>query len=194
VAFSGSLLAVDWAPGSKNLALLVTRVHQAVAWARSNGWNPVIDGSYWMQGERDATDASYAASYRKHLLQFIKQIRRQLPLKSTKPFAIGQIDLADFIYFEVVHQLCSTKGCAGEKLWNAEVTKAQASVEGRYVLLAKTSKLPRYQGYLHLTDACGARTWQGVRHIESYQDLAVIRSHLGGPPPRQATSSRESKL
>lgn len=153
VAFSGSSLAVDWAPGSTNLALLVTRVHQAVAWAKSNGWNPVIGGFYWMQGERDATDASYAASYRKHLLQFINQIRHELPLKSTRPFVIGQIDLADFIHFEVVHHLCSTKGCAGEQLWNSEVMKAQASVTSKYVLLAKTAKLPRYQDYLHLTDA-----------------------------------------
>jgi hypothetical protein len=153
VAISGSSLAVDWAPGSKNLSLLVARVQAAVEWARNTGWSPTIGGFYWMQGERDATDGAYAASYRANLLQFIVTIRRELPLKSTRPVVIGQIDLTDFIHYESTHHLCSRKVCRSEQKWNAEVMKAQASVAGKYVFLAKTSKLPRYEDFLHLTNA-----------------------------------------
>jgi len=153
VAFSGSSLADDWATKGEDLSLLVTRVKAAEAWATDQGWEPTIGGFYWMQGERDATVSAYAADYRTNLLHLIKNVRHDLSLKTTTPFVIGQIDLADFINFEVVHNLCSSSSCSSEKLWNSEVMKAESSVASRYVLVAKTAKLPRYQDFLHLTDA-----------------------------------------
>jgi hypothetical protein len=153
VAFSGSSLAVDWAPHDKDYESLLTRVQAAVSWASHHGWSPTVGGFYWMQGESDATVAAYAADYRIHLLKFIANVRRSLRLTSTTPFVIGQIDLADFINFEQAHRLCETPDCSREKLWNAEVMDAQASVAGTNVFVAETATLPRYEHFLHLTDA-----------------------------------------
>lgn len=153
VAISGSSLAVDWSARSEDLKMLITRVQAAEAWATDHAWSPTIGGFYWMQGESDATNRADAASYRTNLKQFIANVRHDLPLKSTTPFVIGQIDLADYINFEQAHNLCSSKDCTSEKLWNSEVMKAQASVTGKHVFLAKTAKLPRYEDFLHLTDS-----------------------------------------
>jgi hypothetical protein len=66
---------------------------------------------------------------------------------------IGQIDLSKYISYEQARNLCATKSCSSELRWNSEVMRAQASVTGKDVLLAKTSKLPRYLDDLHLTNA-----------------------------------------
>jgi Carbohydrate esterase, sialic acid-specific acetylesterase len=153
VAFSGSSLAADWSARSVDFGLLQSRVQAAMSWATENGWSPSIGGFYWMQGESDAENSVYAADYRKNLVQFIANVRADIPLKLTTPIVVGQIDLADYIHFEQVHHLCSTKYCTPQQLWNSEVMKAQSSVAGKHIFIAKTAKLPRYQDFLHLTDA-----------------------------------------
>jgi hypothetical protein len=153
VAISGSSLAVDWAPHGDDLSLLVTRVQAAMAWATNHDLRPTIGGFFWVQGERDATDGAYAADYRTNLVHFIANVRHDLLLKSTTPFAVAQIDIAAYINYEQASHLCSSKDCRSERRWNSEVMKAQSSVTGKHVFLAKTAKLPRYKDALHLTDA-----------------------------------------
>jgi len=153
VAFSGSSLAANWTSHNVDFESLIARVHEAETWADDNGWSPTIGGFYWMQGESDAINATYAADYRTNLLQFMANVRHSLTLKPTVPFVIGQIDLAEYIKYEEANKLCASPTCTAEKLWNSEVMKAQSSVAGKYVFVAKTSKLPRYQDSLHLTDA-----------------------------------------
>jgi hypothetical protein len=153
VAFSGSSLAANWTSHNVDYESLIARVHEAETWALDNGWSPTIGAFYWMQGESDAINATYAADYRTNLLQFMANVRHSLTLKQTVPFVIGQIDLTQYIKYEQANKLCTSPTCTSEKLWNSEVMKAQASVAGRYVFVAKTSKLPRYEDFLHLTDA-----------------------------------------
>jgi hypothetical protein len=153
VAISGSSLAVDWAPHGEDLSLLVSRVQAAMAWATNHNLRPTIGGFYWVQGERDATDRAYAADYRTNLVHFIANVRHDLLLKSWTPFAIAQTDIAAYINFKQAQHLCSSKDCKSERLWNSEVMKAQSSVTGKHVFLAKTAKLPRFKDALHMTDA-----------------------------------------
>ena len=153
VAYSGTSLAADWQPRRPDLIALVQRVHQAVAWASSHGYDPTIVGFYWMQGEADASKAAWAADYSKNLKLFMQEMRTDLPLGATTPFVIGQIDLADYISYEQAHGLCTTTTCSSETLWNKEVMKAQDAAASSDVFVTSTSLLPRVPDYIHLSDA-----------------------------------------
>jgi hypothetical protein len=152
VAFSGSSLAVDWAPNGPDFAALVTTVSTAMSWARSNDWAPSIGAVYWVQGESDARSGSFAAAYASNLKKLIADVHGSLDLKSWTPFVIGEIDISDFIKYEQQHGLCGQQGCARERRWNEEVMKAQADAAGRHVFVTSTSKLPRYLDFVHLTN------------------------------------------
>ncbi len=152
VAFSGSSLATDWQPGDADYTALVTRVQQAEAWARSNGYAPSIVALCWMQGESDAMLASQATTYGSHLKSFLAGLHRDLSIGARVPVVLGVIDLTDYINFEIGHHECTTPSCSGEKGWNVDVMQAQEHAASRYVFVTKTSTLPRYQDFLHLTD------------------------------------------
>jgi hypothetical protein len=146
-------LYADGQPRRPDLIALVQRVHQAVAWASSHGYDPTIVGFYWMQGEADASKAAWAADYSKNLKLFMQEMRTDLPLGATTPFVIGQIDLADYISYEQAHGLCTTTTCSSETLWNKEVMKAQDAAASSDVFVTSTSLLPRVPDYIHLSDA-----------------------------------------
>jgi hypothetical protein len=152
VAFSGSSLAADWVPGAADYKAMVRAVGGATLWASEHGWRPVVSGFYWMQGETDAMTASTAETYGANLKAFIGNARRSIGMSSTAPFVIGEIDLTDYIKFELVHHLCTTAGCSGETAWNKEVMSAQKKAAGAHVFVASTSSLARYEGFLHLTN------------------------------------------
>lgn len=153
VAYSGTSLAIDWQPKQPDFLALVSRVDQATQWAKAHGFDPVIGGFYWMQGETDAMQASTAAAYAGNLKSFLSNVRAELPLRSTTPIVVGQIDIADYIEFlKTVHK-CMTPSCSGETRWNAEVMAAQADASGKYVYVASTATYPRYEDFLHLSNA-----------------------------------------
>lgn len=153
VAFSGSSLAADWQPNDPDFQALVAMVQHAESWASGAGWSPSIAAVYWMQGESDAMTAPWASSYHSHLLSFIAAVRQQLGLSSKTPFVIGEIDLHDYIEFEIAHDDCSSPSCTNEKHWNEEVMAAQRKAASTDVFVASTASLPRYEDFLHLTDA-----------------------------------------
>ena len=176
VAFSGTSLAVDWSSHGDDLQSLITRVEAAETWATDNGWSPTVRGIYWMQGESDAMNATYAAAYRTNLLQFIVNVRHSLKLKSTVPFVIGQIDLVDLIHFEQLHNLCSSKDCTAEKLWNSEVMTAQSSVSGKYVFVAKDLDSAEIPGLPAPLRCRGAVTRCRIRQALALPRLALTCS------------------
>lgn len=153
VAYSGSGLAEDWMPGDADFQALVARVQQAVAWADQNGFEPRVDGLYWMQGETDAMSATTAAAYGANLSTFLKAVRTDLPMEPRAPIVLGVIDLADYVDFEIGHHLCPTASCGAEKRWNDEVMTAQERAASRDDFVTKTASLPRYEDFIHLTDA-----------------------------------------
>jgi hypothetical protein len=152
VAFSGSSLAVNWQLGSPDFQALVTSVQNAESWATSHGWRPSIGAFYWMQGETDAMSSSWASSYRSNLTTFFTTVRKQLDFDKTTPIVVGEIDLHDYIAFETLHD-CSSPTCAPQMRWNAEVMAAQRAVAAKDVFVVSTSRLSRYDDFLHLTDA-----------------------------------------
>jgi hypothetical protein len=152
VAFSGSSLAADWVPAAADYKAMVRAVGAATLWATEHGWRPIVSAFYWMQGETDAMSASTAQAYGANLKALIGNVRRSIGLSSAAPFVIGEIDLTDYIKFELVHHLCTTAGCTGETLWNKEVMSAQKKAAGTHVFVTSTSSLARYEDFLHLTN------------------------------------------
>lgn len=153
VAFAGTSLANDWKPKHPDLQALIKRVHQAEAWATANGYAPTIFGFYWMQGEADAANASWAKHYGSNLQLFMGNVRKDLDLSSTVPFVLGQIDLTDYINWEHAHNKCLSPSCSAERQWNTEVMDAQAAAAHGDVFLAPTTSLARFHSFMHLTDA-----------------------------------------
>jgi hypothetical protein len=153
VAFAGSSLAVNWQLGSPDFQTLVTTVQHAESWASSHGWTPSIGALYWMQGETDAMSSAWASSYRANLTGFFTDVRQQLDLEKTTPIVVGEIDLHDYIDFEVIHDDCGTPSCSPQKRWNNEVMAAQRAVASKDVFVTSTAQLPRYDDFLHLSDA-----------------------------------------
>ena len=152
VAFSGSSLAEDWTPTSPDYEALVSSVASARTWAKGNGWAPTLAGLYWMQGETDAMSAALASAYRSNLKAFLVNVRSDLRLPRATPIVIGQIDLSRYISFKQVLGLCTTTTCSEERTWNNEVMRAQAQSVSWRTFLARTSRLPRYELLLHLSD------------------------------------------
>ena len=153
VATDGSSLARDWLPGEDDYRRLLSSVASAERWSRTAGWAPVVSALYWYQGETDAMNAAWAENYAANLKTLLASARIHLGLGTSRPVVITQTDLSDFIRFERAHGWCGSPSCANEWAWNAEVMGAQASLVGRSTFLARTSELPRYGNFIHLSDA-----------------------------------------
>ena len=152
VAFSGTSLARDWTPTSPDFSALVSSVAAARTWAEGLGWAPTVAGLYWMQGETDAMSAATASAYRSNLKAFLANVRADLRLQRKTPIVLGQIDLSRYISFQQSFGLCTAKRCSEERTWNHEVMRAQAKSVSWRTFLARTSRLPRYEHFLHLSD------------------------------------------
>ncbi len=153
VAIDGSSLAEDWLPGQADYKALLAQVRAAESWARKDGWVPSVKALYWFQGETDATNSTWAAAYGSNLSAFLKGIRKSLALGPSGPVVVTQTDLSDYIRFEQAHRLCTSPSCSAEWTWNTEVMRAQAAAAGRSTFVATTSALPRFDNFIHLTDA-----------------------------------------
>jgi hypothetical protein len=64
--------------------------YRAVTDLKNEGYNPVIRGVAWMQGEGDAESAQMAANYLAHLTNLIGDLRAEFALPAM-PFVIGEI-------------------------------------------------------------------------------------------------------
>lgn len=98
-------LAVDWSPdGTDNLyTQLMTRVSNARNYWRGLGYDPVVAGVVWMQGEEDARRAEMAPVYESNLLAFVERIRLDLEAPQA-PFVFGMIRGAQFAFRDLVRQ------------------------------------------------------------------------------------------
>ncbi len=90
-AFNGTYLATDWDPTTGPLyPQWIVQVQSALAALTNQGLTPVIEGVFWMQGEWDARDLSFAAAYQAHLQSFIQRTRTDLGIVDL-PFVLGRI-------------------------------------------------------------------------------------------------------
>jgi hypothetical protein len=152
VATNGSSLAEDWLPGDDDYKLLLTRVQGAERWASAHGYVPSLAGIYFFQGETDALNPTWAAAYGTNLRVFLAGLRQALTLGSRVPIDLAQIDLTDFLRIEQATKVCQPAVCSAEWKGNAEVMAAQASAAGGSTLVTPTSRLARFQNFIHLSN------------------------------------------
>jgi hypothetical protein len=152
VATDGSSLAQDWLPGDDDFKLLLAKANGALKWATAHGFVPKLAGVYFFQGETDALNASWAAEYGTNLRAFLSGLRHMLPLASRIPIDLAQIDLTDFLRIEQATKVCQPAICAAEWKGNAEVMAAQASVASKYTFVTPTSRMARFENFIHLSN------------------------------------------
>jgi hypothetical protein len=153
VATDGSSLAQDWLPGDDDFKLLLARALAAEGWASAHGFAPRIAGVYFFQGETDALNTSWAASYGTNLRNFLTSLRQSLLLGVQTPIDNAQIDLTDFLRIEQATKVCQPAVCSAQWKGNAEVMAAQASVAGSSTLVTPTSRFARFANFIHLSNA-----------------------------------------
>ena len=133
-AYEGTSLAVNWNPAKTGTAPdglfvgMVNDVDRVLAADAAAGQFDVLGGVYWYQGESDATKAGWAKKYQAHLTTFIADVRADLPLNPSAPFAIAEQDISQYIgYLDVTTPLSSGKD-AGYLSDNATVRAADVAV------------------------------------------------------------------
>jgi sialate O-acetylesterase len=90
-AKGGTSLAEEWNPKTgAHYKMLFDKIQTATAELARKGVAWEIVGFVWMQGERDADFATYAAAYADNFLKFIAAVRRDLH-QPALPFVFGQI-------------------------------------------------------------------------------------------------------
>lgn len=78
------------AAGHMYKELIEFNVKPALIYLQKKGYNPRIKAMFWMQGEQDATNTTYANAYEANLTQFIADVRADLGLPNL-PFVFGRI-------------------------------------------------------------------------------------------------------
>src|SRR5690606_32548270 len=82
-AHSGTSLYKDWTPGQSNSDSLnfgiqykafVYTVNKALKELKEQGFNPVLKGMFWQQGEGDAEQLATAKAYEANLIRFINRV------------------------------------------------------------------------------------------------------------------------
>ncbi len=93
-AANGTKLATDWNPDNPEPNSLynsmLARVESAIAVLPPPYLTVEIAGFFWMQGEGDATEKTFADNYQANLTNFIAQVRNDFN-NPNLPFVIGQI-------------------------------------------------------------------------------------------------------
>lgn len=158
--------ANEWDADSGELyAILQTAITNACADLRTRGLTPRVRGICMMQGESDATDASWARGYRARLGTLVRRFRNdllqaQLAADDAVPFVIGRIDRnlpADVFPF------------------TALVRDAQAGTAGEHPACAAidTSGLPMLADLTHF-DTAGVIAL-GERFAAALKELQPVR-------------------
>ena len=94
VAAGGTHLGGDWNPddpsGFEMYPLLLKTVRAAMADLEERGFEPVLEGFFWHQGENDMFDEGYRANYGPNLANFLKRVRTDLEAPELR-FYIGEL-------------------------------------------------------------------------------------------------------
>jgi Carbohydrate esterase, sialic acid-specific acetylesterase len=136
VAFSSTSLAFDWDP-NRNGSLfdtLAAMVADVMADLAANGKAGKVDGVFWMQGEADANNQSWANAYQSNLAAFMAACRNTFAAPQM-PFILGRINAANpNTYRDIVRA--------------AQVAAADADPNADWV---DTDALPLYTDHIHFT-------------------------------------------
>ena len=93
-AYAGTSLAADWKKGRNSgnqlYKLMMAQIDTATSILKNEGYSYEFEGFFWMQGESDAANSTYASSYRSNLENFIQDLRTDLNTPNLK-FILGRI-------------------------------------------------------------------------------------------------------
>lgn len=117
----GTNLAKDWGKGittgNKLYSLLTKQIDTALLKLKQKGLDPVISGFFWMQGESDAENLTYANAYKSNLKKFISDLRIDLK-NPILPFILGRIgNKSSYPYKEIVRS-AQTNAAVEDKFTN----------------------------------------------------------------------------
>lgn len=106
LAYAGTSLAVDWDKGRKSgnqlYTLMMAQIDTATSLLTANGITYEFEGFFWMQGESDAANSTYASNYSSNLEDFIQDLRTDLNTPNLK-FVLGRIGVASsYPYKELI--------------------------------------------------------------------------------------------
>ena len=94
VAAGGTHLGGDWNPenpsGFKMYPLLLKTVRAAMADLEERGFDPVLEGFFWHQGENDMFEESYLRNYGENLAEFLTRVRTDLEAPNLR-FYVGEL-------------------------------------------------------------------------------------------------------
>lgn len=92
--YAGTSLATDWKKGRNSgnqlYKLMMAQIDTATSVLKNEGYSYEFEGFFWMQGESDAANSSYASNYRTNLENFIEDLRTDLKTPDLK-FILGRI-------------------------------------------------------------------------------------------------------
>jgi hypothetical protein len=105
-AYAGTNLANDWNKNSTTGNLLYSQIMKQIDSAllqiHKSGYKTKVVGFFWMQGESDAENSSYAANYLSNIKKFIYNVRTDLG-NPEMPFILGRIGIKSaYTYKETV--------------------------------------------------------------------------------------------
>lgn len=93
-AYAGTNLAVDWqkgiGTGEQLYELMMSQIDTALRFLEKRNIPYEFAGFFWMQGESDAANLSYANNYGTNLNAFIQYLRDDLNTPNL-PFVMGRI-------------------------------------------------------------------------------------------------------
>lgn len=92
--YAGTSLAKDWkkgeVSGNELYSLMMAQIDTATNLLTQNGISYKFEGFFWMQGESDAANSTYANNYHSNLEEYIQDVRTDLNTPNLK-FILGRI-------------------------------------------------------------------------------------------------------
>lgn len=156
-AYGGADLAVEWSPsattGPKLYEATATQITLGLSRLDDQGVPYRFVGYFWMQGESDAANESYANAYRENLMAFVSAVRRDLG-NNRLPFVLGRIgNASSYDYKEIVR---------AEQVAGAE--------DVAYCAWVDTDDLPLADDNIHYIEPGVSEL--GERWAEAWRDIA----------------------
>jgi hypothetical protein len=173
-AVGGTNLAEDWNPGAhpgdtshfgSQYATFVQTVNSGIASLIAQGYEPVIRGMLWQQGERDSRFSAFGPVYGRNLSHFIRRVRAQFDAPNM-PFIYGQVlpfPLAGYDYRDEVRQ--------GQKDVDEDSGHVSATDGARFV---PADDLPMNSDNLHVSAA--GQMELGIRFAEATSTVVVANA------------------
>ncbi|MEE9212183.1 MAG: sialate O-acetylesterase [Phycisphaeraceae bacterium] len=178
----GTNLRTGWDPdattGARMYSSLTPRLNDGLALLVADGFNPVVSGFFWTQGEGDSGKLNPAIAYEQNLTNFIASVRSDW---GYMPFVFNQLHVdADREFSDVLRQSQAnvTANVDGVVMINIDdlalgADSVHLTAEGRRDLGVRLGN-----GYLQAANIGGDANLDG---FVTFGDFAVLQPNFGQP-------------